>query len=368
MRVSGPARGPSCVWRKAIVSAILLFSFCAMQMRGQDVAEAARQEKARKAAQQKSPRHVYTEEDLKRQVILTPEDQARVEARKHQQNAAPAELNAEQKLNDTNPQNESLGEIARRYREEKAARESEEAVKKKFTLFSYEVPQESHAAPKPGVSPLVPPDAGVRIIGRAPAPLDHSESRLFPPTIAPRRKFSPFQPRPLNIAPSDPRTALAAVPARPTRPANPARPSGSNATAPLISEGMRRIEVQRGQSWWKLAEHYLGSGARWMELRKLNRDARGPVNLLRLGSTVILPEATRAQEVSMKPTVKVRKGDSLWSLAHEYLGQGSAWTCLASANPQLMDYTHMAIGTTVELPTGEALRSCRNRTVKKFQK
>ena len=334
-----------------------------MQTRGQDVAEAARQEKSRKAAQQKSPRHVYTEEDLKRQVILTPEDQARVEARKHQQNAAPAELNAEQKPNDTNPQNESLGEIARRYREEKAARESEEAAKKKFTPFPYEVPQESHAAPKPGVSPLVPSDTGVRIIGRAPASLGHPESRWFPPTVAPRRKFSPFQPRPLNIAPSDPRAALAVVPERPTRPANPARLSGRNATAPLISEGMQRIEVQRGQSWWKLADHYLGSGARWMELRKLNKDARGPVDLLRLGSTVIVPEATGTQEVSMKPTVKVRKGDSLWSLAHEYLGRGSAWTCLATANPNIVDYTHLAIGTPVRLPLGSELGSCHPENI-----
>src|SRR5262249_25098661 len=53
----------------------------------QDVAKAARQEKARKAAaeKEKNDRHVYTNDDLKQSKILTPQDQSRVEARKKDQ-------------------------------------------------------------------------------------------------------------------------------------------------------------------------------------------------------------------------------------------------------------------------------------------
>src|ERR1700740_2359452 len=45
------------------------------------VADAARQERARKQNQQNQARHVYTAEDLKREHILTPEDRAEFAAR-----------------------------------------------------------------------------------------------------------------------------------------------------------------------------------------------------------------------------------------------------------------------------------------------
>jgi hypothetical protein len=41
----------------------------------QDAAEAARQQQTQKSQQPATPRHVYTEDDLKRPHILTPEDQ-----------------------------------------------------------------------------------------------------------------------------------------------------------------------------------------------------------------------------------------------------------------------------------------------------
>ena len=121
MRVSGPVLGPSCEWRRAILCGVVFLCVCGIQVRGQDVADAARQAKARKADEQKSPKHVYTEDDLKRSVILTPDDQARVEARKKLQNSVPAEQNALQKPAETAPLTESLGEIARKYRQQKAA-------------------------------------------------------------------------------------------------------------------------------------------------------------------------------------------------------------------------------------------------------
>jgi nucleoid-associated protein YgaU len=128
------------------------------------------------------------------------------------------------------------------------------------------------------------------------------------------------------------------------------------------------IEVHRGQSWWKLAELYLGSGTRWRELRKLNANAGGPPELLILGSVVVVPETAKAAESLVPGSIRVRKGDSLWSLAHQYLGHGSAWGCLASANPMIVDFTHLAVGTSVRLPEGDALKSCRNGTVEKVQK
>ncbi len=316
------------------------------------MADAARQEKARKADEQKSPKHVYTEDDLKRSVILTPDDQARVEARKKLHNSVPAEQNAQQKPAETVPLTESLGEIARKYRQQKAAQDAELATKKKFTPFPYESPDAALASPALSAEPLAParsPLAPFRAVApHVPSSTGNSLNRV-----------SPFLPRPMHGGPNVPLAALAVAPIAPSAPATNAYPVEKPLATTPVYAGMRRIEVQRGQSWWKLADLYLRNGARWRELRQLNANAGGPPDLLRLGSVVMVPASAKAASGSTPETIKVRRGDSFWSLAHEYLGRGSAWTCLATANPQITDYTRIAIGTLLQLPGPDAPRSCR---------
>lgn len=359
MRTSGPARGPSCVCRTIVFCGIVCVSLCAIEVCGQDVAEAARQEKARKAAGQNSPRHVYTEQDLKRKTILTPQDQARVEARRRQQGTAPAQQNAQQQPNDANPQSESLGEIARRYRQEKAAREAELAAKKKFTPFPYKEPESSLAEPKPEVAPRIAPGFPSGLENRSATPERHLVPHFYPPVAGPRARISPFQPRPLAPAPSIPPAGIAARPAVPVRPSNEVGGMEKTVSPEPMSAGTRRIEVQPGQSWWKLAELYLGDGVRWPELRKLNA-AGGSPDLLKSGSSVLVPVAANHAKASAQ-VIEVRRGDTLWSLAKEHFGRGAAWTCLASANPRITDYTHLAVGTLLTVPESEVPSPCQNQ-------
>jgi nucleoid-associated protein YgaU len=363
MQLPGPARGLPVEWRKAILCCSVVFSFCTFRTSGQEVAEAARQEKASKAAEQTSAKHVYTEEDLKKKVILTPEDQARVEARKQQQ--TPVEQNAEQLPSNADPNAESLGEIARRFRAEQAAREAELQAKKKFTIFPYQFPEDVLAEPRLGVDPLTAPGSGVAIVAppMAPAPVRPSYTlRPSRPAVSPRR-ISPFQPRPLTGLPSVPPSTMLALPGIPLH--APEVPRAVEKTAektlpvPVGFTGVRQIEVLAGQSWWKLAELYLGDGTRWPELRRLNAMAGGPPELLKRGSLVLVPEATKKIEVSSH-TIPLQKGDSLWSLAEEHFGRGSAWVCVAAANPQIVAYTHLAVGTLVRLPETGELRSCQS--------
>jgi nucleoid-associated protein YgaU len=363
MQVSGPVCGPSCDWRRSIVCGFVLFSFLAIQARGQDAAEAARQERARKAEEHKASRHVYTEEDLKQKKILAPEDQARAEVRKQQQNAATGEQNAKQAPqapNDANPQNESLGEIAHRYRQEKAAHEAERAAWKKFAPFLHAMPDSTLAEPNPGPAPIT--GVGAEVIGRPVVPVHKPALRpLLPPGgSSAHGRISPFQPRPLVGGSAAVPPPLAVVPDLAVLPVAPERPTEKGVPSTFVIQRMKRLEVQRGQSWWKLAQVYLGNGARWRELRALNPDTDGPRELLKLGSTVLVPENEKASENSSSGTVTVEKGASLWSLARKYLGRGSAWSCLASANPNIADYTHLAIGTTVLLPQDDALQTCRD--------
>ncbi len=355
--------GPRLGWRNAVLWATALVCASAMASRAQDAAEAARQARAQKTAEpspaeKKPQRHVYTDEELKRKTILTPEDRGRVEARRKKSGGVSGEENAERLPKKEEADRKSLGEIARRYRAEKAAQEGELAAQKKFRPFAYDALINSLAAPAPPVAPLNAMDPAVAVMGsRKPAAPDLTPHGAPRAPVA-RVRISPFQPRPLTgVRPVPPAMLVVApeIPATPmvTRPAE----QGNAASAKL--SGTQLVEVQKGQSWWRLAEQYLGNGARWRELRRMNRNVEGPADLLQVGRTVVVPDGARAHTL-LGNSVKVSKGDSLWSLAEKYLGRGSAWTCLAEANPAIVDYAHVAIGAVVQLPGSEAGKACQS--------
>lgn len=372
MRLRSPALGSSRNWSRVSLLAPFLLLVLSPCLRAQDgkVAEAARKERARKAAsqQQQSAPHVYTEEDLKRAKILTPEDQARVEARKKLDSAKPRVENAEMLPGEPGQQNESLGEIARRLRKEGTAKEAADAAAPKISPFPYAMPDSSLAAPKAEVLPPVArnaPDVAVRTHGQRPAIARPSASHA---NIAPRR-VSPFQPRPL-LSPGPVGHALpilpeASAPVRVEPPAianhavlaNPLEHSAKRSVT-LGRTGMRSVLVQRGDSWWKLASRYLRSGSRWAELRGLNQLSDEPPELLRQGITVLVPDSPVLKAAAPQPHVIVRKGDTFWTLAQEYLGHGRDWGCFVAANPEVSDYRRLAIGTSLELPSAEMMASC----------
>jgi nucleoid-associated protein YgaU len=300
-------------------------------LQAQEVAEAARQERERKAAEAKSSHHVYTEEDLKRAQILTPEDQARVAARKNN----PTEKKEEQAKagGESAAGEESLAEVARRYRKEKAEREAARAIEQGVhSQFQMKLPEVTMAAPKT----LVQPKAEAR---------DAGNSRR-----GTARRLSPFEPRPLRVLPSEPKEPGAvAAPSVPETRALRVRPEVTDPGAAMATH-----KVERGDSWWKLARVYLGDGARWHELRTMNADDGRPAELLLLGSTVRVPAEVVARKAPAKKSVKVARGDTLWKLAREHLGRGTAWKCLAEANPELGAPERLRIGQRIMLPADGA--------------
>src|SRR4029077_5961431 len=111
--------------------------------------EAARQERARK---QQGTKHVYTNEDLRRGKILSPEDQSRAAAANRKPHAAPpAKPDAEPLDANSNTPQEPLGDVARRYRN--ARRDSE-----RTSPFHLPSNQPELAAPKI-LAPLPNPSA-----------------------------------------------------------------------------------------------------------------------------------------------------------------------------------------------------------------
>src|ERR1700730_12815805 len=155
--------------------------------RTQDVAEAARQERARKE-QPKKTKHVYTDEDLRRTRILTPDDEARVQA-KRQEQPAPNQEQAEAPI-DANAGIPPLPlrDLARRYRNAKRAAETPDPFHLPFDEPVFAAPivsVPSVAPPRPSFSPAHP--------NLAPAP-GRPKSMVAPAisSPAPLHRVDPF--------------------------------------------------------------------------------------------------------------------------------------------------------------------------------
>jgi len=187
------------------------------QAQDQDVAKAAREERARKQAYPRKPRHVYTAEDLKREQVLTPEDRAMYEAKRNQlasPGVPPQDALDAQSL----PPDAPLGDIARslqRQKELMRLRRSNE-----FHLTLPEAPV--FAAPKPSMEPLraplviIEPPPRSAVVGPFHPPVKRSpfeRPRMLAPELAAPRALSPALVAPST--PEKPRAFAAMTPSAP---------------------------------------------------------------------------------------------------------------------------------------------------------
>jgi len=302
------------------------------QQNAQDVADAARQARARKQQENKS-NHVYSNEDMHRAKILTPEDQTRAAAKRKQPVNPAAKENAEPLDANSAPAQEPLGDVARRYRN--ARRDS-----KKASPFHLPPAQQELAAPK--------------VIAPLPAPMLKS--------ISPTRPTNSLNP---NVAPA---------PARPSIPSHRVDPFARrrNQPAPQIFSGAPRavpqpnysavtphsvlptpapshsIVVQQGDTLWTLSRQHLGRGTRWLELMAANPNIADPMRLVP-GTSLVVPARTSRQNTHANK-ITVQLGDSLSKIARATYGQASSWPCIAHANANISDPNRIFIGQSLVLP------------------
>ena len=315
------------------IPGILLFScaiFVTTECHAQNVADAAKQERARKENQQKESKHVYTEEDLKRARILTPEDRAQIEAKKNPtapdaEEKPPGALDAKSLSPDV-----PLGDVARRFRRLKELQKLQQSAE--FHLPFADAPV--LATPKP-MQPVQP----------------HS-FKPAAPRLAPYRppvKRSPFaRPRiftaaPPMIAPSRP-PAARLVPAQPSAPIAPAIAPVNPAKRDVVPTV---VTVKRGDSLWKLAEQHFGHGLRWHELLSANPGILDPNHIV-AGSQIVLPASISSLRTYTRFTV--RTGDTLSQIAQSQLGRASYAACIARANPAIRDANRIYAGQILLLP------------------
>ena len=362
----------------------------------QDVAEAARQERARKEQQKKS-KHVYTDEDLRRAKILTPDDEARVEANRK---APPAPAEDTQAPLDAGAQLPQLplGDIARRYRDAKRAAQPPDPFHLPFDepVFADPVisipdvapPRPSFAPAHPNFSPARPHSAVAPALP-SPAPATVLDPMITLPKVArPSTNFAPTHP---NLVPARPDAVVAPMVANPplrrvdpfTRRMAPARPAPAVAlpipaetvvpTAPESNSVVKpktlpqpgvtttvapsatiethsaahTVTVQAGDSLWKIAQQNLGRGSRWQELLAANPGIVDPARIA-AGTEIVLPAKVTGLKSDLQITV--REGDSLSKIAKATYGRLDAWRCIAGANPEITDANRIYKGQQLLLP------------------
>jgi nucleoid-associated protein YgaU len=354
-----------------LVCSCLLFgaSRCRAQ-ETQDAAAAARQEQARKD-QAKQQKHVYTEDDLGRTRILTPEDEARFAASRREQispadGQTPGSLDASAEL----PQL-PLGDIARRYRDAKRAMQAPTSFHLPFdepAFASLIAPVSQPAPPRPSFATarpnLLPERPKVAV---APA--------ISSPT--PLHRVDPFARRSAPAAPSVERVAPTAPASRPSvsriAPAPAVRQpnlSGDIAAPKFASPGFAPVpdapvghpsvprvapapEIRRPNSSAKIA-------APKFEPREFASPKFVPTPAAPEAVAPAIAPVTGVEKMASLPhtslphTLTVQRGDSLWKLAQQLLGRGSRWQELLAANPGIVDPKRLEAGTQIVVPTETA--------------
>jgi nucleoid-associated protein YgaU len=300
LAASSTSRLRSVCFPAILITASAIFG--AAQCSAQDVAEAARQQRTQKQSKQKKSKHIYTEQDLKRAQILTPEDRAQVEAKKNQTAPLPAEKSGDAVDARSLPADAPLGDVARRFRKQKESQKLQRSAE--FHLPFADAP--ALASPKPPVMPLRPP-----------------VSNPAPP------KFVPYQP-PVKHSPFERPRVFVAPPSIPL-----SRPPAAR-IVPVVPNGAAKLNaviVKPGDSLWKIAEQNLGKGTRWQELLSVNPTISN-ANQIKAGSQIFLPAVSSARTATK---IVVKKGDTLTSIAQIHLGHASSWSCIAHANPTVRD-------------------------------
>ncbi len=116
-------------------------------------------------------------------------------------------------------------------------------------------------------------------------------------------------------------------------------PFFSNQQQQETTTGAKTHTVTAGESLWKIAEQYYGSGYNWIDIASANKLANA--NQIDAGQVLTIPDVepkqttvAKAAEVNIitGATYTVAHGDSLWNIAVRAYGDGYKWVEIAKEN------------------------------------
>ncbi len=110
----------------------------------------------------------------------------------------------------------------------------------------------------------------------------------------------------------------------------------------------RVVTVKKGDTLASLAEKYYGNPMDFERIVRANRDIRSSHSHLHLGQKVIIPIITHSKNARL---VKVRKGDTLYSIAKRYYGSSRKYQKIIDANYKIKSiHTRLYVGEIIRVP------------------
>jgi LysM repeat protein len=356
----------------------------AQDQQDQSVAEAARQERARKQELQKRAKHVYTEEDLKHLNILTPEDRAQIEAKRNecsQKNSCspvstqnpPASLDA----NSETPQ-ATLGDVARQVRKQK---EWQARKPKQSEAFHLPFSTPALASPilpgrpaiRPPAQPVPHPKTPSNVFRRDPFSAVPIRSQVRRPEIQPSVREGIRPEVPEDIHPSRRENIRPTVRSKSSADVHPkvreeilpiVRPKvhpdfGKDVRPSLPAHGVRIAPALPKISSRPVTPSILIQPEHppvpsTLKQSNIFAEPAAPASTVR---PLKAQPAVRPATTATQKTVSVESGDSLWKLAEENLGHGKRWPELLAANPSIVNPNQIGAGAQLHLPSAVAATS-----------
>ena len=126
------------------------------------------------------------------------------------------------------------------------------------------------------------------------------------------------------------------------------------AVLPDADDEIITYTVQEGDTLWKIAEAYYGSGRYWTEIYRLNEDVIGDPDRIYAGQVLKINLSLTVEQQPEREPDKiyyiVQKGDSLWSIAEKLYGQGRKWRRIDHAHRIRSDPQYICEGEAIIIP------------------
>ncbi len=123
--------------------------------------------------------------------------------------------------------------------------------------------------------------------------------------------------------------------------------------ATVATPSLQSYVVLPGDELWGVAERQLGSGSQWRAIVGCNPGMTAETPLVP-GTTLHMPApaaGSPSSTASGTARITVRKGDTLWDLAHEHLGEAHRWPELFEANRDVIaDPDEIDVGWELTVP------------------